>query len=489
MSLSAFKASFPSHHARATAIAMALMAMTVLSPVHGKHRPALAVAQEGPGGGTFIPGGSCANPRCPDGGMAVLGNGKVLAVSTHLADPHPVFEIYDPASGRWAPAGPCEDCGFSGFTLTHLPAGPPSMCGPNCGKALLTGGMVRLTAGDDHADVVSAKTFLFDPNANGGTGAWTAAAPMTTPRRSHTATLLPSGKVLVAGGCEGGQLGDRIHCYEGSPPTATTELYDPLTGNWERTGAMGVARYRHTATLIDQGRVLVAGGSPGERNESAGLDSTELYDVATGRWAPEASMSAPTSKHTATLLENGDVLVAGGWNGGPLSSAELYDVRSAKWEPAGILASPRDSHAATNLNDGRVLVVGGVQGGDRSGEVYDRQKGRWEPAGALLRRGLNHGVSVVALPRGPISVCGDNCGKALIVATSHGQETWLYAPSSFVSEERAAVPGGKERAAVPGGGSDGVPLSAVAWLLGGIVVAAVVWGLARRQSSAGNRTR
>ena len=117
-------------------------------------------------------------------------------------------------------------------------------------------------------------------------------------RQSHTATLLLSGKVLVAGG-------------ENNFPLNSAELYDPATGTWTATGSLATSRSSHTATLLPNGNVLVAGGFTDQNFFP--LNSAELYDPNSETWTPTASMNIPArAVHTATLLLNGKVLVAGG---------------------------------------------------------------------------------------------------------------------------------------------------------------------------------
>jgi Galactose oxidase, central domain len=134
---------------------------------------------------------------------------------------------------------------------------------------------------------------------------------LATARAYHTATLLPNGKVLVAGGYNNDYL-------------ASAELYDRASGIWTATGSLNTARRDHTATLLQNGQVLVAGGdTPG----IGYLDSAELYDPATGTWTATGSMVNARTSHTATLLPSGQVLVAAGLGSGlrTLASAELYD--------------------------------------------------------------------------------------------------------------------------------------------------------------------
>src|ERR1051326_6950113 len=152
-------------------------------------------------------------------------------------------------------------------------------------------------------------------------GTWEVTGSLATPRDAHTATLLPNGQVLVAGG------------FDATGTTSeSAELYDPVTGRWTATGSMATARASHTATLLPNGQVLVAGGF------YAG-GSAELYDPATGQWTATRMMKTYHAQDTATLLPNGKVLVAGGvfGNGSLSPSAELYDPATGLWTKTGNL--------------------------------------------------------------------------------------------------------------------------------------------------------
>ena len=165
---------------------------------------------------------------------------------------------------------------------------------------------------------------LYDP----ATGTWSPTGSLDTGRVFHTATLLPNGMVLVAGGIEG-------DIY-----LASAELYDPATGNWSPTGSLITGREFHTATLLPNGKVLVAGGRGSDFVE---LASAELYDPATGTWSATGSLNTARYDHTATLLPNGMVLVAGG-KPDELDSAELYDPATGTWSATGSLNDGRADH-------------------------------------------------------------------------------------------------------------------------------------------------
>jgi Kelch motif len=195
---------------------------------------------------------------------------------------------------------------------------------------------------------------------------------MADARFDFTATLLADGRVLVAGG----DLG-----YNANPRAlASAELYDPTTGTWTATGSMTSGRYRHTATLLPNGEVLVAGGnidSSGVVGIGCCLATAELYDPSTGTWIATGSMNAPRVDHWASLLPDGTVLVAGGDaypnTGLDRFPIERYDPGSGTWsatEESEI--SVGHDLTATLLPDGRVLFLG--NGG---GSLLDPTTGSW----------------------------------------------------------------------------------------------------------------
>jgi Galactose oxidase, central domain/Kelch motif len=187
-----------------------------------------------------------------------------------------------------------------------------------------------------------------------------------TARYQHTATLLPDGKVLVAGGL------DRPG-YTGYFTTATAEVYDPKSGTWAVTGSLNNARFWHTSTLLPNGKVLVAGGNS---TDNVAFASAELYDPAAGIWTPTGSLNIPRFQHTATLLPNGKVLVISGDNQNytAFDSPELYDPATGTWTLTGPIKHSRFQHTSTLLPDGRIFIAGGsafYSNWSPSVEIYD----------------------------------------------------------------------------------------------------------------------
>ena len=213
----------------------------------------------------------------------LLQDGRVLVVGGN--DNVPVAELYDPATGK--------------FTFT----GSPHVTGVPMASALLKSGRVLVIGCDANGPLGvcgSSLADVYDPS----TGLFSAAGPITGSCAFCTATLLNDGRVLVARGADLSQ----------------PLLFDPATDTFAATGSMITARGGQTATLLSDGRVLIAGGATAGISVGKILASAELYDPTTGRFSPTGSMTTARVGQTATLLSDGRVLIAGGW----YSSAELY---------------------------------------------------------------------------------------------------------------------------------------------------------------------
>jgi hypothetical protein len=219
---------------------------------------------------------------------------------------------------------------------------------------------------------------------------------MPTRRAAHQATLLPSGDVLITGGCTTEGCG---------AIQRTADLFDPLTDTFRAASPMAVPRASHVGAGLRDGRVLIAGGWTG----SAALASAEIYDPTTGRFSALAAMGDARISPAATLLRDGRVLVTGGEDqvGSALASAEIFDPVSERFSAVGPMLSRRMSHVAIPLADGRVLVAGGRAGrGEvlRSAEIFDPATGRFEPAGEM--RVARHKHAAVRLDNGSAFIVG-----------------------------------------------------------------------------------
>jgi N-acetylneuraminic acid mutarotase len=279
----------------------------------------------------------------------LLPTGKVLVAGGASIWNSPVnrAELYDPAKESWSDTGNLLTARY-GHTATLL----------SNGTVLVAGGANN---NDDPPSTVTSAE-LYNPT----TETWQTTGSLNTQRYQHTATLLPSGKVLVAGGFNSSFLTLNL-----------AEVYDPATETWSGTGSLNIDRTGHTATLLPNGKVLVAGGYNFTGNRFTALNSAELYDPATGTWSITGSLNVARSDHSASLLSNGKVLVAGGqvfdtWPYASLNGAELYDPATGTWSLTANLNTARGSHTATLLPDGKVLVAGGDnQGALLSAELYD----------------------------------------------------------------------------------------------------------------------
>jgi hypothetical protein len=199
-----------------------------------------------------------------------------------------------------------------------------------CDMVLLHNGLVLMPGGDVR-DVAE----LYDPV----TGTWSLTGTMNRPRGDGHTTLLPDGRVLVAGGFNGGGF------------VPQTELYDPSTGIWTDTASLLKPRRLHTQTLLADGRVLVAGGLD---NLGDDLSHAEIYDPATGSWTETGSMTEPRVQATANLLANDTVLVISG------ATSEEYNPEQGTWRTGQVqLTHARTGHTTTTLLDGSLIVAGG----------------------------------------------------------------------------------------------------------------------------------
>jgi hypothetical protein len=350
----------------------------------------------------------------------LLPNGQVL-----VAGGTTTSEVYDPASNSWTVVGPMNE-GRAGLVGVLLP--PPwnkvlvtmptqtsdlydvgstnwtSTDNLNVGgrgnigaMALLPSGKVLIAGGDN----ATKDCELYDPD----TDTWTLTDQMFMGRCHFSLAVLPTGKILAAGKYFSGD----------TPLYPEAEIYDPSNGNWESRSSLHYERAAHTVTPLPiiptsncSTNVLVVGGE----NSTGAIKYCEFYNYSLELVSITDSLENARSHHTAVLLADADVLVAGGKDGAELSSSELYDVSTQSWTTTGPLSNARYDHTATLLKNGKVLVTGGesASGELTSCEVYG--SGTWTPTGNMTAARTYHSA-VLLLDSTVLVIGGNTAGSAI----------------------------------------------------------------------------
>ena len=294
-----------------------------------------------------------------------------------------------------------------------------------------------------------------------------AAVPVVRPvtglqaRVNHTATLLNNGTVLLAGGA--------AHLSEMDPESAdfrditSAQIFDFATRKIVNTGDTIAARSNHTATLLKDGTVLIAGGGTNQP-----LSTAEIYDPSTGIFRSTGSLHIARTRHIAALLPNGKVLVCGGTGAGNknLASAEIYDPNTKLFTLAASMTTARTSFRAVTLKDGRILLIGGFGGAGGTAETYDPIRDTFTSAGTMAT--LRFGFSATVLNSGQVLIAGgsssSNEGPALASAEVYDPVTGAFHVTGTAAEPRefhTAVLLGNGKVLVTGGlpASPGSPLT------------------------------
>lgn len=262
-------------------------------------------------------------------------------------------------------------------------------------------------------------------------GSVTPGADMLEPRSGHTATLLNDGRVLIVGGMR------RNHDFYRS-----AEIYDPLTGKFQPGGEMNIARVGHVAVLLPSGKVLIAGGWIG----GGATDCAELFDPSLKKFTAIGKMTTQRGRPSATLLPNGDVLIAGGADHdspGGMVSAEVFHSATAMFEAVAPMHYARISHTATLLQDGQVLIAGGRgESVTATAELYDPQAQRFSLIGSLLAPRYKHTAGL--LPDGRVLIAGGSDDRdwrgAMNSAEIYDPRTGKFTATAPLTDTRFKLP-------------------------------------------------
>ena len=318
--------------------------------------------------------------------------------------------------------------------MTTARSGHTASLLPN-GLVLIAGGMKRNGSIFGTAELYDPATGRFRPTSDS----------MKTPRVGHSATVLADGRVLLEGG------------WNANGTLASAELYDPGSNGFRATGGMASRRGDFTATLLASGKVLVVGGE-----DQAALATAELYNPRTGTFSATGSMHAGRTMHTATQQANGKVLIVGGGAyEHPLASAELYDPGSGTFSVTGPMRVARYKHGAIRLPDSTVLVLGGSDARDWAGlqastELYDPRGGVFATSVAMQFPRFKFPAALVLLANGQVLIAGGaeqpevyNPRRHLVMATTGRLDAArYYSTATRLNDGRVLITGGYDRTSV-----------------------------------------
>ena len=408
--------------------AAAVPLVTGLSPRSGPAGTTVVISGTGLSGATAVRFGSVAAAS-----FSVLSATQVRAVAPDQAVAAAAVTVT--TAGGPSPANPAARYTYAEGTWEF--AGTQASARVATRSVLLSDGRVLLAGGRDRQNGTALATAeIYDPK----TGTWTPTGSMTVGRTAHTATLLNNGKVLVTGGATGSVT------TNAQPQLDSAELFDPATGTWAATGSMAARRYLHSAHILRDGRVLVAGGRTCNAAPPTACDFTqftntaEVFDPVTGTFSLTGSMAVPRHTTEATMLNDGRILIPAGF-GGPSTghaSADVFDPATGTWSPTGPINIGRSRQGAVTLRDGRVLIAGGFSGSN-SAELYDPATNTWTLTGSPNSSGRNN-FFMGLLPNGRVLLAGGGPGGFTAELFDPGTGRWRSAGTMHTSRGIGGTP-------------------------------------------------
>jgi YVTN family beta-propeller protein len=280
-----------------------------------------------------------------------------------------------------------------------------------------------VTDSTGQSDGVGGRFFTIDnSSARLSSGTFSETGSPAGIRYGHTATQLVDGRILITGGQ--GENGCDPVC--GYPRIA--EIYDPAKGSFTTVGKMSTGRYMAAAALLPNGRVLIAGGYNYDNGANSYLTTAEIFDPATATFSPTGAMNLGRTGHSATVLANGTVLIAGGSNGQQLTAtAEIYDPATGVFTMTAPMPAVHLEHTATRLSDGRVLIAGGYgpAGYTSRAELYNPALGTFTSAGTMTS--IRYAHTATALDNGTVLIAGGNSGAVPAALTASAE---LFDPTT-----------------------------------------------------------
>lgn len=341
------------------------------------------------------------------------GSAKSVTVTTSPAGLTTVVVTYNgsttppTAAGSYAVVATLNNANYAGSasgTLTIIGLATPAPVGNMTesrvyhSATLLPGGEVLIAGGSDTRGGSLASGELYNPT----TKTFTATSNnMPNKAAGHTATLLKDGRVLIAGG-----------------GNSSSQIYTRATNSFSSTGGMSSQRSFHTATLLNDGRVLLAGGIGNNGRET---NSATIFDPATGSFSSTGNLGQGRESHTATLLPDGKVLIAGGRgrNNPALNSAEIYDPATGRFTSAGTMSAARALHQSVTLPGGDVLLIGGTNGSAalNTAEIYSPATGKFTSVGTGALLAARQAFAAVVLQNGFVQSFGGSNGSAVLNST------------------------------------------------------------------------